>query len=94
MSLLFKVNMAKMDELDSKACTEADDVHHRRVHHNLRLIFENSCRITAPFFDPAQSWVDSSLTIYARQTLCDTYPELTQQEIAILFSGVARFHKG
>lgn len=86
--------MAKMDEINSTGCAEADDVHDRRVHHNLRLIFENSCHITAPFFDSAQSWGDSPLTIYARQTLRDTYPELDQQEIAILFSGVVRFHKG
>jgi hypothetical protein len=32
--------------------------------------------------------------MYARQTLCEAYPELTQQEIALLLSGVARFHKG
>lgn len=83
-----------MDDLNSKAGAGTDGVNDRRVQHNLRLIFENACRITAPFFDPAQSWGGSSLTLYARQALRDAYPELTQQEIAILLSGVARFHGG
>jgi hypothetical protein len=94
MPAVFQINKAKMDDLHSKAGAETDGVNDRRVQHNLRLIFENACRITAPFFDPVQSWGGSSLTMYARQTLRDAYPELTQQEIAILLSGVARFHKG
>ena len=65
----------------------------RRVQHDLRRIFDRACQVTAPFFDPAQSWAGSSLTMYARQTLRETYPELTQQEIAILLSGVTRFHR-
>lgn len=82
-----------MDDFHSKADAKPDGVNDRRVQHDLRLIFENACRITAPFFDPAQSWGGSSLTLYARQTLREAYPELTQQEIAILLSGVTRFHQ-
>jgi hypothetical protein len=82
-----------MDKLNSNAGPETYAVDDRRTQHNLRRIFDDACRITAPFFDPAQSWGGSSLTMYARQTLRDAYPELTQQEIAILFSGVARFHR-
>jgi hypothetical protein len=91
---VFQVDKAKMDNLDSKVDAEMGGVTDRRVRHDLRLIFEDACRITAPFFDPAQSWGGSSLSMYARQTLREAYPELTQQEIALLFSGVARFHKG
>jgi hypothetical protein len=80
-----------MDDTKSDGGTGNDN--DRRVQHNLRRIFEEACRITSPFFDPAQSWGGSSLTMYARQTLREAYPELTQQEIAILFSGVTRFHK-
>jgi hypothetical protein len=87
-------NEAKMDDLNSHAGGATDGVDDRRVQHNLRLIFENACRITAPFFDPAQSWGGAPLTMYARQALREAYPELSQQEIAILFSGMARFHKG
>jgi hypothetical protein len=83
-----------MENFDYKKAIESGDVKDRRVHHNLRQMFDNACRVTAPFFDPAQSWGGSPLTMYARQTLCDSYPELTQQEIAILFSSVVRFHKG
>ncbi len=81
-----------MDNLDSNAGPETYAANDRRTQHNLRRIFDDACRITAPFFDPAQSWGGSSLTMFARQTLREAYPELTQQEIAILFSGVARFH--
>lgn len=64
-----------------------------RIHHNLRPIFFRACQITAPFFDSKQSWGGSSLAMYARQTLREAFPELTQQEMAILFSAVQRFHK-
>ena len=66
----------------------------RRSSHNLRLIFDAACELTAPFFDTKQSWGGSSLTMYARQALREAYPELSQQEVAILYSGVARHHRG
>lgn len=65
----------------------------RRLHGNLRPVFDEACRITLPFFDTKQSWGGSSLTMYARQTLREAYPDMSQQEIAILFSAVQRFHK-
>jgi hypothetical protein len=34
-----------------------------------------------------------SLTMYARQTLREAYPDLSQQESALLFSAVQRFHQ-
>jgi hypothetical protein len=74
------------------ASTPNDDKD-RRVNMRLRVDFENACRVTAPFFDPAQTWNGMSMTIYARQTLHDTYPDLSQQEVAILFSAVQRFHR-
>jgi hypothetical protein len=83
-----------MDNMDPGTETEAGGANERRTQHNLRVIFESACKITAPFFDKSQSWGGSSLTMYARQTLREAYPELTQQEIAILFSGVTRFHRG
>ena len=81
-----------MDDANSKAGLEPAGENDRRSQHNLRLIFDKACEITAPFFDTKQSWGGSSLTLYARQTLRETYPDLTQQEIAILFSAVSRFH--
>jgi len=78
---------------DSKPGTGTGDAGERRTHGNLRTIFEDACRMTASFFDPEQNWGDASLTMYARQTLRDAYPGLGQQEIAILFSAVQRFHK-
>lgn len=78
---------------DSKPEAGTGDAGERRTHGGLRLIFEESCRMTASFFDPEQNWGNASLTMYARQTLRDAYPDLGQQEIAILFSAVQRFHK-
>jgi len=64
----------------------------RRVNLHLRSLFENSCRITAPFFDPKHGWSTTYLTLYAQQTLREAYPELSLQEIALLFAGVQSFH--
>lgn len=72
--------------------SETTGIEERRSQHNLRVVFEHSCRITQPFFDPERGWGSASLTLYARQTLRDTFPELTQQEVALLFSAVERFH--
>ena len=65
----------------------------KRVSAHLRVVFETACQVTAPFFDPAQGWGGKSLTLYARQALREKYPDLTQQDIAILFSAVQRFHR-
>lgn len=65
----------------------------RRVNSHLREIFDGACAVTAPFFDPAQGWGGMSLTMYARQALRERYPNLTQQDIAILFSAVQRYHR-
>lgn len=82
-----------MDNPDSQAPGDSGGFQERRSQHDLRRIFDAACQITAPFFDTKQSWGGSSLTMYARQTLREAYPELTQQEVAILYSGVARFHR-
>jgi hypothetical protein len=65
----------------------------RRVHHDLRAIFEGACKVTAPCFDPGLGLGGYSLTTSARRVLHETYPELTQQEVALLFSAVRRFHQ-
>lgn len=82
-----------MSDLDFKADTVVGGADDRRVHHNLRPIFDKACQITAPFFDSKQSWGGASLTMYARQALREEFPELTQQETALLFSAVQRFHQ-
>lgn len=85
--------MSSSDDLKPKAEAGTGGAGERRKNNNLRAIFETACRITAPFFDPVQGWGNASLTMYARQTLREAYPDLTQQETAILFSAVERFHK-
>lgn len=81
---------ASADSNQQGAAGDADD---RRVNAHLRVTFESACRITAPFFDAGNSWGSSSLTMYARQTLREAYPDLTQQDLAILLSAVLRFHR-
>lgn len=63
----------------------------RRVHHDLRRIFDGACRVTAPFFGAGMG--GHSLTTSAHRRLHETYPELTQQEVALLFSAVSSFHQ-
>ncbi len=82
-----------MDEVNLNSGYETGGANDRRAQHNLRLIFDKACQVTAPFFDSKQSWGGSSLTMYARQTLRETFPDLTQQEIALLFSAVTRHHR-
>lgn len=83
-----------MDNPDTKSQAGEGGFQERRSQHDLRRIFDAACQLTAPFFDTKQSWGGSSLTMYARQALREAYPELSQQEVAILYSGVARFHRG
>ena len=65
----------------------------RRSNTHLREVFENACRITAPFFDPEHGWGSGPLTMFARQALFEAHPELTEQDIAILFAAVQSFYK-
>lgn len=81
------------DEPDSTSGAAGSGSPERRVYVSLRVIFVEACEITAPFFDRDHEWGGKSLTLYARQTLRETFPDLTQQEIAILFSAVQRFHQ-
>lgn len=67
---------------------------YRRISAHLHVVFETACRITASFFDPAQGWGGKPLTLYARQALHENYPDLTQQNIALLFAAVQRLHRG
>jgi len=89
---MFKEGSKMSQENVSLVSSNTGDEQERRVHHDLRIIFDTACVITAPFFDPKHGWGSTSLTLYARQALRERYPELTQQEVAILFSGIERSH--
>ncbi len=77
------------DRQDAASSAGGND---KRVNAHLRVVFEDACRITESFFDPHQGWGGKPLTMYARQALCEAYPNLTQQDVAILFPAVQRFH--
>ena len=85
--------MSSLDDLKQKTDAETNGTQERRKHNNLREIFDKACWITAPFYDATQVWGNASLTMYARQALREAYPDLSQQEIAILSSSVERHHK-
>jgi hypothetical protein len=64
----------------------------RRINNHLRGYFETACRITAPFLDKKQGLSGMPLKLSALQVLRNHYPELSQQDIAILFSAVQKFY--
>lgn len=85
--------MSSPDDTKPETGAGTTDFRERRTHTNLREIFDAACWLTTPFFDSKQTWGNASLTIYARQALCEAYPDLTQQEIALLYASVERYHK-
>lgn len=86
--------MVILRDLNRKEGADDSGSAERRANPHLRVAFETACRVTAPFFDPKQEWGGMSLTMYARQALRETYPDLTQQDLALLFAAVQRYHRG
>ncbi|MDD2720153.1 MAG: hypothetical protein PHH47_02445 [Gallionella sp.] len=85
--------MKMSQDNENRPALTPDDGQDRRSYHNLRDFFEGACLITSPFFDSTQGWGDVSLTFSALHVLRERYPDLTQQEVAILYAGVERYHK-
>lgn len=85
--------MGMLNDVDRRDGAGLPGGEERRSNPHIRAIFESACQLTAPFFDPAQGWGGQSLTMYARQALREAYPELTQQDTALLFAAVQRFHR-
>lgn len=86
--------MSMLNDVDRRDGADLPGGEDRRSNPHIRAIFDSACKLTAPFFDPAQGWGGQSLTMYARQALREAYPELTQQDTALLFAAVQRFHRG
>ena len=86
--------MVMLNNADRRDGTDLSGSEERRANPHLRAHFDSACKLTAPFFDPTQGWGGQSLTMYARQALREAYPELTQQDTALLFAAVQRFHRG
>ncbi len=85
--------MSASDSRDTTSPAAVPHAEESRVHHDLRLIFEGACRVTAPCFGAGLGMGGPSLATSARRMLRESYPELTQQEVSLLFSAVARFHQ-
>jgi len=64
----------------------------RRAHRHLREYFDNACLITAPLLAAHRGMDGAPMHLSALQTLRNHYPQLSQQEIAILFSAVKNYH--
>jgi hypothetical protein len=64
----------------------------RRTRIHVREVFHLACMLTAPLFDTEQGFGDSPMYLSAHRLLCETFPDLPEQDIAILFSAVKSFH--
>ncbi len=62
----------------------------RRQYHHLREIFEDAYIIALPFLDPKQGLGGIPMVRHAYIRLREEYPELSQQEIAILVPALER----
>lgn len=82
-----------MSASDSRDTPSPAAVPHVEESHDLHRIFEGACRVTAPCFGAGLGMGGPSLTTSARRMLRESYPELTQQEVSLLFSAVVRFHQ-
>ncbi|MDH4234362.1 MAG: hypothetical protein OEV15_04425 [Gallionella sp.] len=82
--------MASMD--DRNAGAETGGRNERRVQHGLRLTIDKACQMVAPLFGSGLGWGSATRTILARETLRAAHPNLSQQELAIMFSAVSQFH--
>lgn len=79
--------------VDNNAANAAASTDERRAHHNLREIFEEVCEATGACFASTLGPGGSSMSLSARRLMHELHPELSQQEVAILFSAVERFHR-
>jgi hypothetical protein len=82
-------NMERHEENSGSNGYQGDD---RRVHNNIRDRFESACLLTAPFLHAENGMNGMPMKLSAIQTLRNHYPDLSQQEIALLFSVVQNFH--
>lgn len=62
----------------------------RRTRQNLRALFDHACRVAFPMLDPKRGGSSHFLRI----VLHETFPDLHQQDIAILSASIGRvFHE-
>lgn len=66
--------------------------HERRIHLDLREIFEEAYLLVLPFLDPVQGFGRQPLIRQAYIRIHETYPELTPQEVAILVPALQRVY--
>lgn len=64
----------------------------RRIHAHLRVSFEAACQVTLPFLDKNLGFEGMPMKLSALRELHNCFPELTEQDVAILFSAVKNYH--
>ncbi len=62
----------------------------RRQNLELRDIFEDACRIAAPFLDPANGIAGTPMTRHAYVAIHEHYPQLSTQKLSLLVHAVER----
>jgi len=65
----------------------------RRANPRVRAVFDKACRITAPFFDGEQAASGFTSNLSVHRALREDFPDLPQQDIAILLSAVKAYHR-
>ena len=66
----------------------------RRQYHAVRAIFDEALELIRPFFDPANSWGNRSMTHFAYRTLHEHYPQLSTVEVQVLVNAAERYFSG
>ena len=78
--------MISSDNAAGSAASENE----RRARHDLRDKFDQAYKIAFPLLDPKQNLQGSSSSHFLRVVLHDAFPDLHQQDVAILAVSVER----
>lgn len=62
----------------------------RRAHYDLRDIFDKAYACALPYLDPEQGVGHSPMIRYAYIALREAFPQLSQQEVALLVPSLRR----
>ena len=66
----------------------------RRVSPKLRELFLRACEVTATLFEAHNNLGGyENLRMFAQRTIHETFPKLSMQEVALLTSAVAGYHR-
>lgn len=68
-------------------------IREQRTKFHLRIIFDSACEITAPYIGNQRNLFGHGFTLAALHALHDAFPEISEQDICILFAAVKQHHQ-